>query len=86
MDRLLKPAIFDTDHNSPDAAKQWKHFYRTFQNFSNSVEDNNIRLQLLINHVSADIFQLIEECQTYEQAITTLKRLYIKPPNTVYAH
>ena len=85
MDRLLKPAIFDTDHNSPDAAKQWKHFYRTFQNFSNSVEDNNIRLQLLINHISADIFQLIEECQTYEQAITTLKRLYIKPPNTVYA-
>ena len=85
MDRLLKPAVFDTDHNSPEAAKQWKHFFRTFQNFSNAVQDDNNRLQLLINHISADVYQLVEECQTYEQAITTLKRVYVKPPNTIFA-
>ena len=85
MERLLKPAVFDTCHNSPDAGTKWKHFYRTFRNFANSVEDQNIRLQLLINHVSADIFLLIEECQTYEQAVTTLQRLYVKPLNTIYA-
>ena len=85
MERLLKPAVFDTDHNSADAAKQWKHFFRTFQNFTTAVNDDTHRLQLLINHISADVFQLIEEAQTYEQAVTTLKKIYVKPPNSVYA-
>ena len=85
MERLLKPAVFDTDHNAPDATKQWKHFFKTFQNFANVVNDDPNRLQLLQVHVSPDVYQLIEESQTYEQAIAALKRLYVKTPNIIYA-
>ena len=85
MERLLKPAVFDTDHNAPDATKQWKHFFKTFQNFANVVNDDPNRLQLLQVHVSLDVYQLIEESQTYEQAIAALKRLYVKTPNIIYA-
>ena len=85
MERLLKPRVFETDHNAPDAAKQWKYFYKTFQNFLNAVEGDENRLHLLINHVSPDVYILIEDCQTYEQAIATLKKIFVKPPNTVYA-
>ena len=81
MERLLKPAVFDTDHNAPDATKQWKHFFKTFQNFANVVNDDPNRLQLLQVHVSPDVYQLIEESQTYEQAIAALKRLHVKTPN-----
>ena len=67
MERLLKPAIFETDHNAQDAAKQFKHFFRTFQNFSNAVEDDSIRLKLLINHISADVFQLLKSASPMDK-------------------
>ena len=85
MERLLKPRVFETDHNAPDAAKQWKYFQKTFSNFLTAVGENANKLQLLVNHISPDVYLLIEECLTYEQAITTLRKLYVKPPNEVYA-
>ena len=85
MDRLLKPRVFETDHNATDAAKQWKYFFKTFQNFLSAVDASANKLQLLINYVSPDVYTLIEDCETYEQAIATLKKIYVKPPNIVYA-
>ena len=81
MERLLKPKVFDTDHTDPNAAKNWKYFYKTFQNFVTAVEaeegaaDN--KLQLLINHVSPDVFTYIEDCNTYDTAIDILKNLLL---------
>ena len=83
MDRLLKPRVFETDHSAPDAAKQFKYFFRCFQNFLAAVEGDENKLQLLINHISPDIYTYIEECLTYDQAIAALKKIYVKPPNTV---
>ena len=85
MDRLLKPRVFETDHNATDAAKQWKYFFKTFQNFLSAVDASANKLQLLINYVSPDVYTLIEDCESYELAIATLKKIYVKPPNTVYA-
>ncbi len=33
MDTLLKPARLDLDPNSPSAAKEWKHWHKTFTKF-----------------------------------------------------
>lgn len=91
MERLLKPRIFETDHNDPKAAKQWKYFFKTFENFLTKVEHNEDddedanKLQLLVNHVSPDVFTYIEDCETYDAAIEVLKNIYVKPPNTVFA-
>ena len=85
MEKLLKPRVFETDHNAPDAAKQWKYFFRVFQNFLAAVDGDQNRLQLLINHISPEIYTFIEECLTYDQAIAALKTIYVKPPNSVFA-
>ena len=85
MDRLLKPRCFETDHNAPDAEKQWKYFYKTFTNFLTAVQGDENKLQLLVNHISPDIYPLIEDCLTYDQAIATLRKIYVKPPNEVYS-
>ena len=39
----------------------------------------------LINNVSADIYELISDCTTYTQSITTLDAAYIRPTSVVYS-
>ena len=33
MDKHLRPPRFDTEPNSLNAEKEWRHWYRTFVNF-----------------------------------------------------
>ena len=42
-------------------------------------------LQLLFAYVSADVYEYIEECETYAAAIEKLKNIYIKTPNFIFA-
>jgi len=37
MDKHLRPARFDTEPNSTNAEKEWRHWYRTFLNFINAI-------------------------------------------------
>ena len=37
MDKHLRPQRFDTEPNSNNAEKEWRHWYRTFINFLNEV-------------------------------------------------
>ncbi|XP_063872039.1 uncharacterized protein LOC135106710 [Scylla paramamosain] len=47
---LLKPCRLDTDPSSPTAAKEWKHWHRTFQNFiEESGEAAPNKLRALVN-------------------------------------
>ena len=87
MERFLKPERFESATNSPDASKEWTHWIRTFENFVSSFDDvtEESKLQLLINHVSFSVFQLISECKTYQDALVLLESLYVRPKNEVYA-
>ena len=87
MERFLKPERFESATNSPDASKEWTHWIRTFENFVSSFDDvtEESELQLLINHVSFSVFQLISECKTYQDALVLLESLYVRPKNEVYA-
>ena len=42
-------------------------------------------MQVLTNYVSPRIFEYIEHCEVYNDAIATLKALYIKPTNEIFA-
>jgi len=42
------------------------------------------KLRVLINYVSPDVYELIEEAKTYEEAMNTLKPLYVKTPNEIF--
>ncbi|XP_041364204.1 uncharacterized protein LOC121379622 [Gigantopelta aegis] len=86
MDTLLKPARLDLDPNSPTAAKEWKHWHRTFTNFIDECGDHAPnKYRTLINYVSHNVYEYIEDCNDYDTAITTLTNLYIKPPNEIFA-
>jgi hypothetical protein len=86
MDTLLKPARLDLDPNSPSAAKEWKHWHKTFTNFlSECGERAPDKYRTLINYVSHNVYEYIEDCADYESALEVLNQLFIKKPNEIFA-
>ena len=86
MDKELKPDRFDVNPNIADAAKRWRHWLLTFENFIAILPDESMnKLQILTNFVSPDVFALFCEASSYEEAIGTLKTLYLKTPNEIFA-
>ena len=43
------------------------------------------KLNVLINYVSSEVYQLFYEATTYDEAINLLKSLCVKTPNEVFA-
>ena len=100
MDKLLRPKVFETDSNDPNAEKLYRHWKMTFINYiettipaipeaaENAQEQQaNIerkKLFALFNNISADIFDIVSEAATYDNAIQLLDTTYIKPASVVY--
>ena len=87
---IFKPARLEIDVNSPHAGKSWKHWRKTFENYvaeHESVENHRAldKLRLLTNFVSAEIFEFIEDCTTYEAALQVLESLFVKKPNQIFS-
>ena len=95
MEKYFKPERLEADPNSPIAAKQWTHWIKTFENFTQAItqqtsagETGTVRpnlLNLLINYVAPHIFEYIAECTTYDEAKGILESLYVKPKNEIFA-
>ena len=97
MDRLLKPKDLTTEPTDPDASRVFKYWLATFENFVESAlparaDDNNYdnerqrtKRNLLINFLSPAIYPHVEDCESYDVALQTLKDLYIKPKNKIFA-
>ena len=90
MDRLLKPEKLDANPNDLDAKLTFKHWLRTFERFITAVDErraendpNTDKYGILVNYVSPKVYEYIEETTEYEQALTLLKRAYIKPRNKI---
>ena len=88
----MQPSRLDLEPGSSSAAKQWKHWLKTFENYIEDLTANqpagqgNIdKLKVLINCVSHHVYDHIEECDSYETAIRVLNELYVKTPNTIFA-
>jgi hypothetical protein len=85
MDKHLRPPRFSADPNTASAEKEWKHWFRTFENFLASIADQNPdKLVTLTNYVTSDIFEHIADSASYNSAVNTLKALYVKQKNEVY--
>ena len=84
--KALKPSKLDLDPNSPTAAKQWKHWKRTFDNFiAECGTEAPDKFRFVINFISHEVFNYVEDCGTFEEVTETLERLYVKAPNEVFA-
>ena len=63
-----------------------RHWLITFENFLTALPQQGLnKLRVLVNYVSPDVYELIGEAETYEEAIDTLKALYVKTPNEILA-
>ena len=43
------------------------------------------KLITLINYVATNVYEYIADCSTYDDAIDTLTKIYVKPVNEIYA-
>ena len=76
MDKLLRPERLDLLPNSENAAKHWRHWLKTFENFLPELEPDHAnlnKLRVLTNYVSSEVYELFSELQTYDEAIALLK-------------
>ena len=92
MDKLLKPAKLSIDPNSSAAAKEWNHWSRTFKSYvsryvtsASEEEANADKLAALINCATPEVFEYIDQCETYDEAEAVLQKLYVKQPNNIFA-
>ena len=59
---------------------------KCFQTLAVPGEDNALKkLDVLIAHLTAPLYKLIQEETIYERAIEMLQKLFVKPRNKIYA-
>ena len=85
MSKVLKPSRLDVDPNSPSAAKQWKHWTRTFDNFITERGDSAPdKFRLIVNFVFADVCEYLEDWTSYDDVSERLSKMYVKAPNKIF--
>ena len=85
MERHLQPKCLDVDPNAAGSDKRFRHWFRSFSFYLSSIEHLNAnKLEQLVNYVSTDIYEYICECQTFDEAVAQLQKLFIKPRNEVF--
>ncbi|XP_042216753.1 uncharacterized protein LOC121862513 [Homarus americanus] len=81
MKKFMRPDRFDVDPSSA-------HWHRTFTYFLDALTTEATqpnRLNLLINYVAPSVYEFIADCDSHEDAVNTLKELYIKPKKKIFA-
>ena len=87
--KFIKPSLFGADPNAGQASEEWKHWYRTFTNFLESFPavsaiTEQEKLSCLVAHIDKDVYSYISECASYNDAMSTLEGLYVKPCNFIF--
>ena len=86
MDKALRPTQFDILPHTASSTKEFKHWLRTFEYYLEVLPSEGLdKLKVLINFISPEIFEYISDCSDYDSALETIKNVYIKPPNTIFA-
>ena len=87
MSKLLKPERLNLDISRRMLLKiDWKYWFKTFENFifmcGTDAPDKHLSL---INLISSDVYEYVEDCTDYDSVKNTLEKLYVKSPNEVFA-
>jgi hypothetical protein len=87
MDRLLCPNILDLTPETNNSQTIWNHWENRFKNFisSTTAKTEEEKFHLLINYVSPTIYEYVYQCNSYNEAMTVLKNIFVKPANEVFA-
>ena len=90
MPNKLKPPILDIETSDPEASRKYKHWKRVFEAFlemeakdADKPEDIN-KLNYLISFVNHNIYEMVEEANSYEEAEKLLSDTFIQTKNVLY--
>ena len=83
--KALRPDRLTVEPSDSNASKIFKHWMKTFQSYLTSLPEGTDKLGVLVNLVSADIYDLFSEDADYETAVATLTSAYVKTPNPISA-
>lgn len=87
MEKFLRPDRFEIDPESPNAADEWTHWLKTFEDFLSATEFTTTgdKLKILTNRLSFKVYKLVQDSITYEDAIEVLNSIYIKQKNEIFS-
>ena len=90
MPNKLKPPILDIETSDPEASRKYKHWKRVFEAFlemeakdADKPEDIN-KLNYLISFVNHNIYEMVEEANSYEEAEKLLSETFVQSKNVLY--
>ena len=83
----LRPRVFSANPENVDSRKEWLNWQKTFITYTANMTELSdvVKLNLLINHVDASVYELISEVTTYNDAIKVLESTYVKRTNPIFA-
>ena len=86
MNRLMKPERLDLDPSAHNAAKEWRHWRRTFGNFiiECDIDPVSNKHRIITNLISANVYEHVEGCTDFQSVIDTLDNLFVKSPNVIF--
>jgi hypothetical protein len=85
MKKFSRPEGLQCESDSATAEKDYRHWLKTFMNFTSSITEDSDKLTILTNFVSPTIFELISECTSFDSSIAVLNGTFLKPKNEVFA-
>ena len=88
MHHLMMSERLDLDPSTPNAAKEWRHWRRTFNNFiiECGIDPLPNKHRIITNLISANVYEHVEDCSDFKAVIDTLDHLFEKSPNVNFAH
>jgi len=85
---LTRPKELSVETTAPDVSKTFTYWLRTVNDYSDYLGEGRAedapainREMILISCLSPSVYPLVEEDETFEQIVVTLKAAYIKKKN-----
>ena len=90
---MLKPKELSVEPEAPDASRIFTFWLRTVEDFITCLEECRREdgpaavnpKRIIISCLSSTIYPYVEEAETYGDIVKTLKELFVKKKNNVYA-
>ena len=85
--KALRPRVFEADPENGDSKRQWLHWHKSFTTYLAQMQDltEADKLNLLVNHIDAAVYEIISEASTYREAVEILANTFAKAPSPIFA-
>ena len=87
MNRLMKPKRLELDSSPPTAAKGWRHWRLTLDNFIIECGIDTVlnKHQIITHLISRNVYEHVEDCVDFQAVIDNLEKQFVKSSNVIFA-